>query len=76
MLDKRGMFENWWTYQTTMTRRIINNMMEQINTTKLRISLSSVVMPVLGALVIFAMRPKTVESPVDTTTPRPLPDMQ
>jgi hypothetical protein len=52
------------------------NMMEQIIITKLRTSLSRVVMPVLGALVIFAIFPKTVESPVETITPIPLPETQ
>jgi hypothetical protein len=51
-------------------------MIEQMMITKLRISLSKVVMPVLGALVIFAILPKTVESPVETTTPMPLPETQ
>jgi hypothetical protein len=63
-------------YQTIMIRMIMVNMMEQMTITKLRTSLSKVVMPVLGALVIFAIFPKTVESPVETTTPMPLPETQ
>jgi hypothetical protein len=50
--------------------------MEQMIITKLSTSLSKVVMPVLGVFVIFAIFPKTVESPVETTTPMPLPDIQ
>ncbi len=59
-----------------MTKTIIENIMEQIMITKLRTSFSSGVRPVLGALVNFAILPKTVESPVDTTTPIPLPEIQ
>jgi hypothetical protein len=66
----------WDTYQTMITTTIMVNMMEQMIMTKLSTSLSNVVNPVLGVLVSFAIRPKTVESPVDTTTPMLLPDMQ
>lgn len=59
-----------------MTKMIMENIIEQIIMTKLRTSLSNVVSPVLGSLVIFAIRPKTVLSPVDTTTPMPLPEIQ
>lgn len=58
------------------TIAIIVNMIEQMIITKLRISRSNVDMPVFGSLVIFAMRPKTVLSPVATTTPRPDPETQ
>lgn len=51
-------------------------MMEIITKTKLRTSFSKGVIPVEGSLVSFAIRPKTVLSPVLTTTPRPLPDIQ
>ena len=64
------------THQTTITMIIITNIIEQMTSTKLRISLSKGVRPVLGALVIFAIFPKTVESPVETTIPMPLPEMQ
>jgi hypothetical protein len=64
------------TDQTIMTTTIIVTMMEQIMITKLRISRSRGVIPVFGAFVIFAILPKTVASPVDTTIPRPLPEMQ
>jgi len=56
--------------------RIIVNMIEQITMTKLRISLSRGVMPVFGMFVNLAILPKTVASPVETTTPIALPDMQ
>jgi hypothetical protein len=63
-------------YQTIITTIIIVNIIEQIIITKLRISLSKGVKPIFGALVILAIFPNTVESPVDTTTPIPLPDIQ
>jgi len=52
------------------------NMIEHIKSTKLKISFSKGVRPVFGVLVSFAILPNTVSSPVDTTTPIPLPDMQ
>ena len=58
------------------TMMIIVSIMEQIMMTKFRISLSRGVKPLLGAFVIFAILPKTVLSPVETTTPMPLPDIQ
>jgi hypothetical protein len=64
------------TYQTIMTTTIMVNIIEQMTITKLMTSLSKVVKPVFGVFVIFAILPKTVESPVDTTIPVPLPDMQ
>jgi hypothetical protein len=63
-------------YQTMITIMIIVNIMEQMMRTKFRISLSNRVIPVFGAFVIFAILPNTVVSPVETTTPIPLPDMQ
>ena len=59
-----------------ITTTIMVNIIEQIINTKLRTSRSKVVKPVLGVFVIFAILPKTVASPVETTTPIPLPDMQ
>jgi hypothetical protein len=59
-----------------ITSTIIVNIIEQIRITKLITSLSNVVKPVFGELVILAILPKTVASPVDTTTPIPLPEMQ
>jgi hypothetical protein len=59
-----------------MTTIIMVVMMVKIRITKFKISLSRRVKPVFGVLVNFAIFPKTVESPVDTTTPIPLPDMQ
>lgn len=59
-----------------MTTKIIVNMIEQMIITKFRTSRSSGVKPVFGAFVIFAILPNTVASPVDTTTPVPLPDIQ
>jgi hypothetical protein len=59
-----------------MTTIIIVNIIEQMINTKFRTSLSNVVRPVFGAFVIFAILPNTVASPVDTTTPIPLPEMQ
>ena len=64
------------TYQTMMTTMIMVNIIEQMIITKLMTSLSKVVKPVFGAFVIFAILPKTVESPVETTIPIPLPDIQ
>jgi hypothetical protein len=64
------------THQTMITTTIMVSMIEQMIMTKLRTSLSKVVKPVFGAFVIFAILPKTVESPVETTMPVPLPDMQ
>lgn len=64
------------SYQSMMTKTIINNIKETMIMTKLSISFSRVVLPVLGWLVSFAIRPKTVLSPVATTTPIPVPDMQ
>ena len=69
----RGLAE---TNQTIMKRTIIVTMMEIMTKTKLRTSFSKGVIPVEGSLVSFAIRPKTVLSPVLTTTPRPLPAMQ
>lgn len=54
----------------------MRNMIEQITITKLRTSFSKGVKPVFGALVILAILPKTVASPVDTTIPWPLPVTQ
>lgn len=62
--------------QTIITSTIMVSMIEQMRITKLITSLSNGVRPALGALVIFAILPNTVESPVDTTIPIPLPDIQ
>jgi hypothetical protein len=59
-----------------MTMMTIVNMIELMMMAKFRTSLSKVVKLVLGSFVIFAMRPETVLSPVDRTTPIPLPEMQ
>ena len=59
-----------------ITKMIIENIIEQIMRTKLRTSLSNIVRPLLGSLVIFAMRLKTVLSLVDITTPIPLLEIQ
>lgn len=64
------------SYQTTTTRIIMKAMMEQMITTKLKTSLSSVVIPFLGSLVSFAILPKIVLSLVATTTPVHVPAMQ
>lgn len=64
------------TYQTMTTTVIIVNMTRTIRSTKRRTSFSSVVNPVLGSLDNFAILPKTVESPVDTTMPVAFPDTQ
>lgn len=64
------------SYQTIMTTMIIVSMIETMMTTKLKISRSKVVIPVLGSFVSLAMRPKTVLSPVATTTPIALPEIQ
>ena len=65
-----------WTNQTITTIAIETNMIEQITMTKLKTSFSRGVKPVFGALVIFAILPKTVISPVATTTPKAEPEMQ
>jgi hypothetical protein len=62
--------------QTMITMIIITSIIEQMIATKFKISLSRGVKPVLGVLVIFAILPKTVLSPVETTIPMPLPDIQ
>lgn len=64
------------SYQTIITISIMRNMIEQITITKLRTSFSKGVKPVFGALVILAILPKTVASPVDKTIPWPLPVTQ
>ncbi len=64
------------TYHTTMTTTIMVSIMETMIITKLRTSLSRVVMPVFGVFVNLAIFPKTVASPVETTTPIPLPEIQ
>jgi hypothetical protein len=64
------------THQTIITTRIMDNIMEQIKTTNRRTSFSKVVRPVFGSPVSFAILPKTVESPVETTMPVALPAMQ
>jgi hypothetical protein len=63
-------------YQTIMTIMIMATIIEHITITKLRISFSKGVMPVFGSFVIWAILPKTVVSPVETTIPIPLPDTQ
>ena len=60
-------------YQTIMTSTIIVSIMDTMTMTKFRTSRSNVVIPFFGSFVSFAMRPKTVLSPVSTTTPMPLP---
>ena len=52
------------------------NIIEQMIMTKFMISFSRGVRLVLGSLVNFAILPNTVESPVETIIPRPLPEMQ
>jgi hypothetical protein len=61
---------------TMITIIIMTSIIEQMIMTKFRISLSRGVRPVLGAFVIFAILPNTVFSPVETTIPMPLPDIQ
>jgi len=51
-------------------------MIELMIITKFKTSLSSVVMPVFGSLVILAILPNIVLSPVETTMPIPDPEMQ
>lgn len=50
--------------------------MEQMIHTKLKISFSRVDKPTLGSFVSFAIFPKTVLFPVDTTIPAQLPETQ
>ncbi|KAL3704295.1 hypothetical protein TMatcc_009986 [Talaromyces marneffei ATCC 18224] len=52
------------------------SMIATINATKCKTSFSSKVNPGLGSLASFAMRPKTVLSPVETTIASALPDTQ
>ena len=51
-------------------------MMAKISITKRRMSFSMVVIPFFGWPVSFAIWPKTVASPVETTIPRAVPDTQ
>lgn len=51
-------------------------MMEQMTNTKWRTSRSRVVNPFFGSFVSFAILPKTVLSPVATTRPVQVPEMQ
>lgn len=57
---------------STMTVSMIDAMMMM----KCKISFSRVVMPALDSFIDFARRPRTVSSPVATTTPSPLPETQ
>jgi hypothetical protein len=57
-------------------RHTIVSMRQTMMPTKMRISFCRGVKPALGALVSFAMRPKTVRSPVSTTRPQALPETQ
>lgn len=63
-------------YQSTITIMIMRTIIEQIIQTKLKISFSRVDSPTLGSFVSFAILPKTVLFPVDTTTPVQLPETQ
>lgn len=63
-------------YHSTITIMIMRTMIEQIIQTKLNISFSRVDNPTLGSFVSFAILPKTVLFPVDTTTPVQLPETQ
>jgi len=64
------------TYQSTITKITTHKMKSEMISTNLRISFCNGVIPVLGSLVSFAMRPNIVLSPIATTTPRQLPDIQ
>jgi hypothetical protein len=64
------------THQTITITIIMESIMKHIRTTNRRTSLSKVVSPVFGSPVSFAILPKTVESPVETTMPIALPAMQ
>lgn len=48
------------TYQTMIATKIMTNMILMMMITKFRISRSSGVKPIFGALVIFAILPNTV----------------
>jgi hypothetical protein len=57
--------------------RITTHVMKvEMMSTKRRISFCKGVVLVFGSEVSFAIRPKTVLSPVATQTPRQLPEMQ
>jgi len=59
-----------------ITTMIIVTMRQTMMATKIKISFCRGVRPAFGALVSFAMRPKTVRSPVSTTKPQALPETQ
>lgn len=63
-------------YQSTITIMIMRTIMEHIIQTKLNISFSRVDRPTLGSFVSFAILPKTVLFPVDTTIPVQVPETQ
>jgi hypothetical protein len=55
---------------------IMVSMIATISATNRKTSCSKVVKPVFGSLASLAMRPKTVKSPVETTTATAFPETQ
>lgn len=64
------------TYQTAARITIQVTMMIKIKSTNRSTSFSIVVRPFFGSPASFEMRPKTVESPVDTTIAVAVPETQ
>jgi hypothetical protein len=70
-----GAEELWRAYQRIMINTTTQKINNEIINTNLKISFCNGVIPFFGSFVSFAIRPKTVLSPVATHTPVQLPDM-